>query len=272
MINKTVMDAVNEFEGEWRTGNKFLCNDTSKDHWIFTDNPRVRALHGNYHLVCSIEEFNQYVQECEANLGNGNMNELSNYRDAVSLGNAPIAKPSQPALMDEDSSQFKISNIGNVLHNMSCSMEDEDEQNEFGGYASFCWDLSDELRKSECKDSTDKPTQPVFTQAMADNGEFPKAGMLCLINFPDIDNAWYEYTIDFIGKHTVIASCKDVAERFGHVDDIYFKPIDTRTDKEKLKGEINGIWNNSADKWQTIDVIVNSLVEDELTGVKWVGE
>jgi hypothetical protein len=102
--------------------------------------------------------------------------------------------------------------------------------------------------------------QSVFTQAMADNGELPKAGMLCLINFPDIDNAWYEYTIDFIGKHMVVATCKEVAERTGHIDNVYFKPIDTRTNKEKAideireeyhayTGEVTGAFEFAYNKW-----------------------
>tara|TARA_R110000850_G_scaffold100316_2_gene207502 strand:+ start:745 stop:1272 length:528 start_codon:yes stop_codon:yes gene_type:complete len=78
-------------------------------------------------------------------------------------------------------------------------------------------ELSDDyLSKNFCK---------VFTQEMCDNGELPSAGMECLINFPDIDNAWYKYTIDFMGKHSSIATCEDVAERFGHVEDAYFKPL-----------------------------------------------
>jgi len=67
--------------------------------------------------------------------------------------------------------------------------------------------------------------KPVYTQTMKDNGELPAVGMECLINFPDIDNAWYEYTIDFMGEHSFIATCEDVSERFGHVEDVHFKPL-----------------------------------------------
>jgi len=62
-------------------------------------------------------------------------------------------------------------------------------------------------------------------ETMADAGVMPSVGMECLINFPDIDNAWYEYTIDFMGKHVFIASCKDVSERFGHIEDVHIKPL-----------------------------------------------
>jgi hypothetical protein len=87
-----------------------------------------------------------------------------------------------------------------------------------------------------CTNETIRITKsPIFTQEMADDGVSPSVGMECLINFPDIDNAWYKYTIDFMGKHTFIASCEDVSERFGHVDDVYFKlltPSITLTDGE----------------------------------------
>jgi len=75
------------------------------------------------------------------------------------------------------------------------------------------------------EEMTNMNIRPVYTQAMVDAGVMPSVGMECLINFPDIDNAWYEYIIDFMGKHTFIATCEDVAERFGHVEDVHFKPL-----------------------------------------------
>jgi hypothetical protein len=135
-------------------------------------------------------------------------------------------------------------------------------------------------RINNMKTVTCKITEPVFTQAMADNGELPKAGMLCLINFPDIDNAWYEYTIDFIGKHMVVATCKEVAERTSHIDNVYFKHIDTRTDKEKAIDEMYDEMNRRFDLPKSdsehmcnddTQVGVEFLVA-YLGDYKWVGE
>jgi len=90
----------------------------------------------------------------------------------------PETKPEELTLLEENTRQYKISNIGNILHNMSCSMDDDNEQNELGGYASFMWDLADWFRDSAVGCSKDKP---VFTQAMADAGTLPLVGMECLI-------------------------------------------------------------------------------------------
>ena len=58
---------------------------------------------------------------------------------------------------------------------------------------------------------------------MTEDNYTPKIGEVCLMNFPDIDNAWYEYTVDWIGKYIIVASCKDVNERTAHICDIYIK-------------------------------------------------
>lgn len=44
-------------------------------------------------------------------------------------------KKEEPSLMDEDSLQGQLSSIGNLLHNLSCSMEDEDHQSTLGKMA-----------------------------------------------------------------------------------------------------------------------------------------
>jgi len=62
----------------------------------------------------------------------------------------------------------------------------------------------------------------------------PDKGDTCLMNIPDIDNAWYEYTIDYIGKHTVVASCKDVSERSVPIDSVHFKPLPNLVDEMML--------------------------------------
>jgi len=165
--------------------------------------------------------------------------------------------------MDEESNQCKISNLGNLLHNMSCSMDNEDEQNEFGGYASFCWDLADELRKSECAADTIKPSQPVFTQAMADNGELPQVGIEC--NF---ETTFFTTVTSNRGVCKPIAYHADKvwldmfdSEYVININVIEFKPIDTRTDKEKAIDEIM-LGNIGANTRELLSIVYD----------KWVGE
>jgi hypothetical protein len=50
-------------------------------------------------------------------------------------------------LMNEDSPRGKLSNIGNVLHNIGASMEGQD-QLDFEKYAHTCWDISKTLSNS----------------------------------------------------------------------------------------------------------------------------
>ena len=116
--------------------------------------------------------------------------------------------------------------------------------------------------------------KPVYTQAMCDNGEWPSVGMECLINFPDIDNAWYKYTIDFMGKHTFIATCEDVSERFGHSDDVHFKPLTPpKTDKEKAIDQIyDSVYANKVIHNSVRDGHDDSIIEAVLNVAydKWV--
>ncbi|ASU03326.1 hypothetical protein [Pseudoalteromonas phage J2-1] len=44
--------------------------------------------------------------------------------------------------MDEDSLQGQLSSIGNLLHNICCSIEDEQHQDTLGKMATDLWELS----------------------------------------------------------------------------------------------------------------------------------
>ena len=120
---KTVMDAVNEFKGAWPYNNKPTMCTTSESNNNF-DYPIFKASSGisvnEYHIhVCTREEFNTRVQECMTNFGSSVT--YDEYKDSCK---ARLESP-----LDDDSHQAKVNNIGNVLHNMSCSMDDENEQN-----------------------------------------------------------------------------------------------------------------------------------------------
>lgn len=54
-------------------------------------------------------------------------------------------RPSQeeePLLMDEDSTQGQLNNIGNLLHNLSCSMDNEYHQDILGSMSSKLWEMA----------------------------------------------------------------------------------------------------------------------------------
>jgi len=114
---------------------------------------------------------------------------------------------------------------------MSCSIDDENEQNEFGGYASFMWDLADWFRDSAVGCSKDKP---IFTQAMHESGTLPLVGMECMVVDISLMNHEYEKcVILFIGIHKVVYTSESCIERFSNLDEVKFKPVDNRDDEEK---------------------------------------
>jgi hypothetical protein len=76
----------------------------------------------------------------------------------------------EPSSDYENSDAHRIRGIGDILHNMSCSMTDDNERSVFGDCASFCWDMGGKLSNSTLND------KPTFTKAMADTGEFPAVG------------------------------------------------------------------------------------------------
>ena len=261
------MDAVNELKGEC----KHKDTDTRTDAIYF----RRSDMFGNYYyygndfpfhneFVCTRKEFNDLVSQLETNFGVCELT-YAKYKRAVTKSTKELQ------VMDEESNQCKISNLGNLLHNMSCSMDDEDEQNEFGGYASFCWYLADELRKSECAVDT---TKLVFTQAMADNGELPVVGMECMIKLTYQDDN--SFNKGYINGYSQDKKWLVFTDYLGNLEQLHidkgvysFKPINTRTDKEKLFDQINSIPRIYIDD---ANELVDKIILGRIHGVKWVGE
>jgi hypothetical protein len=112
-----------------------------------------------------------------------------------------------------------------------------------------------------------KPSQPVFTQAMADNGELPVVGSKC-----DFETAFF--TAATLNKGT----CEILAYHGGKVwiniidfdyvinlNVIDFKPIDTKTDKEKAADEFIKDMTDS-------DFIKEQFKKTFLAGAEWAGE
>lgn len=55
-------------------------------------------------------------------------------------------------LLSDESMQYKISNIGNMIHNISCSTENEETQDELGDHAFNLWDLAKQVGVLERKE------------------------------------------------------------------------------------------------------------------------
>jgi len=118
--------------------------------------------------------------------------------------------------------------------------------------------------------------QPVFTQAMADNGESIKAGMLFQYNSGEktelllpIDESGMGVAM-FDGEYCIVCQSGML-------------PIDTRTDKEKAIDAIDKLITNAyqetTDNFASnsrfrveAEHLMDEIIDGTIAGVKWVGE
>lgn len=112
--------------------------------------------------------------------------------------------------------------------------------------------------------------KPVFTQAMADAGELPNVGMEC--NF---DTSFFTDKNSNNGICEIIAYFKDKVwiniinfECVININVIDFKPIDTRSDKEKAIDYME----YSYKKGNSMADVLNEIHKGYVHGVKWVGK
>ena len=112
-----------------------------------------------------------------------------------------------------------------------------------------------------------KPPQPVFTQAMADNGELPQVGMECMILNANCSRPKYiKGLIKYVGDLVIYAYVEN-GERCDNVKTLKFKPIDTRTDKEKAIDDIQRILD--CDQFMAENMFFSL---SDIHGVKWACE
>ena len=113
-----------------------------------------------------------------------------------------------------------------------------------------------------------KPAQPVFTQAMADNGEPPVVGMKVK-----------HLSVDKLVMLPADANSKYVLKS---VDDMYslallhdIKPIDTRTNKAKaFDDKVEHLTNEGIVTYDNImlKILIEKFIGSKIHCVKWVGE
>ena len=102
----------------------------------------------------------------------------------------------------------------------------------------------------------------IYTQTMFDDGELPSVGMECMVLNSYFDNAEYEKcTILFKGDFTFIYNSDSCSERVGHKDELTFKPINSRTPKQKAIYELT-------DKMTFSELSINMALS--LAYDKWV--
>lgn len=184
---KTIIRAVNKFKAEFPRFDediehvtqilmaKFEFDGYKQDH--LTTGNQVKD-NKYWDVVCDSEEFDKCVDMLTGDpLGliiwqreHSLEFRLSQFR----VSQFELIEEVKPAILDDNSMQAKISNIGNVLHNLSCSADD-DEQDGLGAHASFLWDLSKGYAATVVGKTEN--SKPIFTQNMVDTGELPSVGM-----------------------------------------------------------------------------------------------
>ena len=120
--------------------------------------------------------------------------------------------------------------------------------------------------------------KPVFTQEMSDNGELPSVGgdvMMRVVKnsaepLASRPSGWLEYTVKYASEFIVVLFSKsegrDVAIALDNDSlTVDFKPLDTRTEKEKA---CDAIWRELDDSGKEYDL----RVAMELAYDKWVGK
>lgn len=227
---KTIKEAYEELKGDLKNSRSpdstynYLFFDIKGEYYIgHEDRDFFSDTYARY--ICTVEEFNNYKG------------------DDVKT---PLETP-----IDDNSMQYKISNIGNVLHNIACSTIDDDEQNELGAHASFLWDLS--KRHAAVTVGKTEDSRPVYTQAMCDAGELPSVGMeyldddgqisKCLVNYGDITiglNVEHVDTKDYLPiSQTSRGNCKPLTPPIELIDGKAYQ-------FDSGKYTFVGFWNKNA--------------------------
>ncbi len=128
--------------------------------------------------------------------------------------------------VDESSDGSRIGNIGNILHNMSCSMTDDNEQSEFGGYASFCWELGVKLNERTNGAAAGRSDKPIFTQAQCDAGELPHEGVLVQMKRDyALDQEFYNVKVNHVIGGKVWITCDKYGDEILNWGRVTFRPV-----------------------------------------------
>jgi hypothetical protein len=107
--------------------------------------------------------------------------------------------------------------------------------------------------------------KPAFTQAMADAGELPPVGSKVLLTCDGIfDKNLKEGDEVLIGGHadfggcSVAVFCKERGSNTGTGISSMFKPIDNRTDDQKIIAELLEIWEDATGRTEIFQAIIAS--------------
>ena len=237
---KTVIDAVNEFEGELKRDTRLIIRDGRGTY----ESCLHQIVNDFYKLVCTRDQFNDLVSQMETNFGKCSPS-YEEYKKTWNL----VQEHNKPETLEECESRTKSDKELEVMDIWKNAPEGATHYGTSGNFfketdgkfAIFTcgllyggWLVDNQAQPSRIN-LTPKPVQPVFTRSMADNGELPVVGMDCMIHHEcAAKDSWVKVYIVAVTEDYIISKSNGSAfEQHYHIKSLSFKPIDTRTDKEK---------------------------------------
>ena len=222
---KTVIDAVNEFEGELPIHfHDFFIN---YDHGFFSIEQFLR-LEG---YICTTGEFNDLVSQMETNFGKCSDVAVNHWKKCTKVLLTKSTKeletmdiwkdaPESATHYDIEAECF-CKNDGYWITGNRARYVQDNRQIQWG----------DEDRYTprpifiDCKVNNKPQPTIAYTQAMTDNGELPSVGMECLVLNTNCSNPKYiKALIKYVGDLVIYAYVEN-GERCDNVKTLKFKPL-----------------------------------------------
>ena len=222
-MNKTIIDAVNEFKGEWkhkdtdmRTDAIYFRNKVRGSYYYYGDDMPF-----HHEFVCNKKQFNDLVSQMKTNFGKSHCYDV--YKDAYK--SICFKKPKSTKELEVMDIDWSKAPEGATHYNPSSFVElckyYKLSGNEYVYYYNGRWESSGASRKAldECLIERPQPTL-TYTQAMADNKVLPPIGSKVrfvgnddyLVEFSIVDGDEIEcicHTTDFDGESIGVYRHKD---------------------------------------------------------------
>ena len=274
-----IMDAVNKLKGDIRNtespsdDDKFLYASNDADYFICSSKKDIFI---EVDFICDTEEFNDLVSQLETKFGESSLKHLHIWQQG--LKRQPETDEQFKDKLNEMDKELKAMDIWKDAPEDATHYNPSDfvelckyyklSGKEYVYFYNGCWESSGASKKGldECLIERPKPSQLVFTQAMADNGELPVVGMECC--YSSLNRiVWNKCTIIAYYDGFVWTSDNGIRQ----LSLTAFKPIDTRTDKEKAIDNLMFFGDQGQDS-DGANFNLEAIIAGKIHGVKWVGE
>jgi hypothetical protein len=239
---KTVIDAVNELEGEWVDGRSYVYHSSNTNSMYRGEFDYTYQMHSGrgWDLVCTNEEFLATVAECETNFGKCIL--YAEYKTEYARKEKVIIMLDElHKLIDEPANELDMGidwskapegathYAPETEYDVDCWVWVDGNEHKFvcvGGYTlgdKIAWNNDGPFNGVLIP----RPVQSsIFTQEMADNGVLPSVGMECIAVYGKSEA---KVTVAHINNKKQFACIDDNGDYFIHYPkediDESFKPL-----------------------------------------------